>query len=1369
MKFVLREEESGVSEVVGTILILAMTVVLFSTIILWVANIPTPVAQTRVDILASLNIKYDTNGLETGDWINMTHQGGEAMLATATAVYITDAKAAGVVKTYNLHLAQWKVYNGTVSYGMLDGSGTSWSVGQRFSYFSNSLRSSDTITVTVVDLTRSLVLWTSTLNPPAGTRPPVFLNVWAARNQEGTPLDVQTGVGFYVFAQVLDPDGPQDLNRSSVYATLTYYFGQPSCAQPLRMYDDGLQGNHGDVQASDGIFTLFTPSCTGIAFSGMDGSLVLFSAKDNEGHMTTTRMTLQVVPGPTGGNNGGGGGAGSGRPPNLRWNGNQGYNIFRATDWDANHYAATPVRTFMGNQTVVVVVGSLTLQNVYGFDQFLLLDPFSGNPAQSVVYGATKTVASGSIPSTTSAFSFFEFVNGYYIYTYRFKLNDVSVGTNFYTVPPQYPRYYYYANYPLSVLLTDSANDRFTTTDSINITSATGGLRQFPQIKTFSDPHYQNPSSLFASTSMMYVQVAMLTTNPNGTTGEGNGQVLFGNIMIQDFAGGQELNRAPSNGIYSNLPICPPIQACSTSNIAITSDAGTSTYRFAINLARVNQDPWVAGSQNYGLQISSIKDTDESYSGVSTQVVIRAPLYKMDIVTGNTEGTNSAWGTKDYAYFYQDFNGFDLWKKLRVDFCYAGTSVSGESGSGSTCPGTRAPGVQLAFGDFWHDGTLGIAESLQAGGGATPSNGVVEIYRRALDASGAITYLPSFNDKGLPTPCNAIAAGDLTGDGLPEVVCAGANGWIWYYSNDGNWDRVWVDQPSGAPALNTITIGDFNGDGWNDIAVGGASGYLKWYPNLGYGRFQNSGISDYWFASTEQTKTGNITSGTYLQTTQQDGSYESIREAALNIPIQNGTTTNPTMDGGIPPTGWTFAAAYNGATGQTPATGGNPGAFAQITAPFLASQVVAGYWYQPFTVSGSPTFTVNVSLNYMLSAFGATGGGAVTFYAFVDSTSGAPPQVPSGCVASGAGACWTSGSITGLKAWTSVSNFAITGRVSAPGTYYLKVAMYATYLGSGGQSVGGFDNVLLTWSSQAGSTSAMEQYWRMQQLPTRPGTSFTFTLYGHETGGNTPPDYDNFTFAYSANVVGSDPTTGTYTTMLTVNSGTDTTYTFALPASVSGKVLWIRALDTNRIVGATNLDSLFVDFMTINANTPSGTTGIALTGPTTNVNMIDAQDANADGAWDLVAGTTGGNVWVYMGSSGGLVKVGTGAWYSDGGTPIVGVKWGNFSTTYSGLEIALAFGTTIQIIRGDVQTGTPIAPSLPAFNPSTTITAFGVGDINGDGWDDVVIGTTGGSVFLWENLGGGTSWTNAVSIDSVGAPIYFLAIGDTTNSQWMGR
>jgi flagellin-like protein len=1357
MKAVLREEESGVSEVVGTILILAMTVVLFSTIIIWVSNIPTPVAQSRVDIVASLTPRYVLQGglqVEQGDWINMTHQGGEPMLASATAIYITDTKAGGATNTFVVHLARWRVVNGTLSYGMLDGTGASWDVGQRFSYLSQSLSSSDQITVTVVDLNRSIVLWTSTLNPPAGTRPPIFLNVWAARNNVGTPLDVQTNTAFYVFAQIMDPDGAQDLNRNSVNGTLTYYYGSPSCSQPIQMFDDGPSGNHGDAIANDGVFTLFTNSCTGNAVTGMDGSLVLFSVKDLESHVSTTRMVLRVVPG-SGGSQGGGGYGGSGRPPNLRWNGNQGYNIFNASQWDTYGYAALPTRTFRGNETVVLVVGSLSLQNVFGVNQFMLLDPYSGNPAEAVVYGASKTVASASIPSTTSAFSFFQFVNGYYIYTYRFKLNDASVGTNFYTAPPQYPRYYYYASYPLSVLVTDSMNDRFTTTDSINITSAAGGLRLFPAIKTFKDAGYTQPASTFNSTAIVYVQVNMLTANANGSAGEGNGQVLFGNILIQDFAGGQELNRAPTNGIYSNLPVCPPKGSCSSSAIAIWADAGTVSYRFAINLARVNQDPWVAGTQNYGLTIASIKDSDESYASVSIQIQVRAPVYKMDLAMGADQGSNPAWSGHNYALFYQDYNGFDAWKSLLVDTCGAGgQSTSGLSGGGNgKCP--TASNVKLAFGDFWHDGTLGLAESIVAG-----SNAVV-LYRKTIDATGAVVYLPVFFDMSPPSTCTAIAAGDVTGNGLPSLICGGANGWVWYYANNGNWTRTYVDQPTGQQ-INSVTVGDFNGDGWNDIAVGGNTGYLKYYPNLGFGRFQNTGINDNWFAGAEQTVMGNITSGTYLSTYVQDGIYEQPTEVLLNLPLQTGSTANPGFNNTA--ANWTFANAYNGATGSAQASGGNPGAFAQITDPRVASATVAGYWYQPFTISGSSPFTATLSLNYEITVNNAANG--VTMYAFVNATCGKPPQSPTS-------SAWSSGSITGTRGWTtasvSVGQLLTTAPMSTVTTYCLEVAMYARYGATGsGNSVGGFDNVLLSWSSTPGSTSALEQYWRIGPLPTRPGTAFTFNLYGHESGG--PPEYDNFTIAYATNVVGDDPTTGIYTTMRTVAGSSDTSYTYALPAGVAGMTVWIRALDTNRLVTATpTLDSLYVDRMWINANTPSGTTGVTLTADGSTVNMVNAQDANGDGYYDLVAGTQNANIYKYTGGTGGLTS--NGLWYGAGsGNAIVGVKWGNFTTSFPGLEIALAFGTTVRIIRGDVA-NTVIQSSLPAFSPSATITAFAVGDINGDGWDDVAIGTTGssGAIFLWENLGQGTSWTYAVTLDSVGSTVFSIVLGDSTNSQYMGR
>ncbi len=1361
MKVVLREDESGVSEVVGTILILAMTVVLFSTIIIWVSSIPTPVAQTRVDIQSQLTPMF-SGGFERGDWINLTHNGGETLTSLATAIYITDQKGSAAPTTDAAALVAFPTackaslpVAGKCS-GLIDGAGTSWSVGQRFSYYNTSLRTNDKITVTIVDTQKSIVLWNAVLNPAAGARPPVFLNTWASQLSSGTIITPETGKGFYVLAQVMSPGN----TIASVTATITYYYGrtgQQGCAVPKTMVDDGSSG---DAAAADGVYTLYDNACTGFAYSGMDGSLVLFNATDALGRMTTTRMTLHVVPGSGSQGNGSGGYGGSGRPPNLRWNGNQGYNIFNATQWDTFGYTATPTRTFKGGETIVFVVGSLTLQNVFGVNAFDLSDPFSGSPAQAVVYGATKMVGPASQPSTTSAFSFFQFVNGYYIYTYRFKLNDpATVGTNFYLTPPQYPRYYYFANYPVSVLLTDSANNRFTTTDSVNITANDGSLRQFPSIQTYKDPNFTQPGSQFTSTAVVYVQVNMLTTNLNNT-GETGGQVLFGNVRIQDFAGGQELNRAPWNGIYSNLPICPPKGTCSTSVIAIWSDAATRSYRFAINLARVNQDPWVAGLQNYALSITSIKDTDESYSGVSTQIAIQAPLYKMDIITGNTEGTNSAWGTKDYAYFYQDFNGFDLWKKLRVDYCYAGSSVSGVPGTGSTCPSSTD--VLVAFGDFWHDGTLGVAESFIAKSGYA-----VEIYRRAVDASGAVVYLPVAHD----TPavaCTAITAGDVTGDGMPEVICGGSNGWVWYYANNGNWTTVFVEQPAAGQQINSVTVGDFNGDTWNDIAVGGANSYLKYYPNLGYGRFQNTGISDNWFATTEATVSGNLTSGTYLTTYTQDSIYETIREVPVNIPLQTGTT----VDSGMNNTGnaWTFAIAYNGASGTIQTTGGNPASFAQVTSPFLANSVVAGYWYQAFTVTGSPPFTANLNLDWRILTNGAMGGGAVTMYAFVDNAPTPPPlNPPAGSFV------WTSGAQTGTTSWATVSSISVGSKITVPGTYYLKVAMYATYFGTGSQSAGGFDNVFLSWSSTPGSTSMMQQYWRMAALPTRPGTSYTFKLFGHEAGGQTPPDYDNFTFAFATNVAGSDPTTGTYATMFTVSTASDSSYQYAFtpPSSVAGKVLWIRVQDTNHIVGDTNLDTLYVDYMTISADTPAGQTGVPLSGPTSTVNMINAQDGNGDGLSDLVVGTAGGQAFEYVGSAGGLLLSGGGAWYTTpGSAPILGIKWGNFSTAFSGLEIAIAYGNTVRIVRGDVP-GTVITNSLPSYSQWSTSPinrlAFGVGDLNGDGWDDVVIGTTDGTLILWENLGGGTSWTAAVRVDFTGVPIYSLAIGDTTNSQFMGR
>ncbi|MFA5895718.1 MAG: FG-GAP-like repeat-containing protein [Thermoplasmata archaeon] len=1344
MKVVLREDESGVSEVIGTILILAMTVVLFSTIIVWVSSIPGPVAQTRLDIQGTLTPKFGTGaqlGLEVGDYVNLTHNGGEALQPGTTVIYIVDQKGSANSTTYTLrlHLLQ----SGATPNGLLDGADSVWNVGERWTYFNALFSVSDKITVTIVDTSRSTVVWTSTLTPPAGTRPPIFLNVWANRYLGVATISTPvTGAPVYIFGQVTDLDG--DLNSNSVYAILAILYGTSNpCVGPQKMYDDGTNG---DQTPFDGIFTLARTSCLNPDIS-WDGSLVLFNATDLKGHQSTTRMTLHVVPGPTGGTPGGGGNAGSGRPPNLRWNGNQGYNIFNATQWDQFGYQAQETRTFTGSDTVVIVVGSLTLENTFGIDTFNLWDPYSGNPSQAVVYGATKTVSLASAPSSQQSFTFFQFVNGYYVYTYRFKLNDAAtVGTNFYTTPPQYPRYYHFAKYPLSMLLASSTNNKFSTTDSINITSTTGQLRSFPVIQTFADSGFTNPTASFKSTDTVYVKVRMFTVDAVITN------VAFGNVLIQDFSGGSQVWRAPINGYQSNLPICPVTGSCSAGTTAISVKTVQNEYRFAVNLSRVNQDPWVPGPQNYALSISSVKDSDENYGTVTTQIIVTAPLYKMDVLVGSHEASQNAWGTSNYAFFFENFNGFDWWKPLRVDYCTAGTSSSGLSGSGVNCPTSTM--AKVAFGDFNLDGTLDVAESINT----QTSGTAVAIYRHGVDASGNTVYLPVFIDTALTTACTAITTADVTGDGAPEVLCGGANGNVWYYRNDGSWTKVWADQVTSSQ-INSIVAADFNGDGANDIAVGGNNGWLKYYPNLNrQGQFQSSGsISDNWVAIAEQTLKGTVAYGSYLTTYPAANSYEQLTEQSISVPLQAGTTLNGGFNSST--TNWAFGSVGS-ATGSWQSSGGNPAGYAQIVTDSAPSQVVGGYWQQQFNVSGSPPFALTLNLDYNLSTYGATGAGSVTFYAFVDSSPGAPLLGTN---------VWSQTLIAKTPSWpsASVSGSIINNRVNAPGSYWLKVAMYSTYDLTGSQTKGGFDNVKLAWSSTPGTTSALEQYWKMNTLPNRPGTNFNFYVTARATSSS---DYDNYTFYYATNVVGNDPTTGTYTQLVLNPNGNVTTNnatrTAPLPSTLAGLTVWIKVVDTNRYQGFANLDSLYVYQMYINANTPASS-GATLSVPDAgNVNSINAGFPTGGIYASLLAGTSKGNVYRYNGTTGGLVSP-VSAFYSAGTTnSIVGVKWANISALYPGLEVVVAYGSTVKFLTAYGPTGIPFGATL---STGTTITALAVGDVNGDGPDDVVVGTSGGVVTFWANYGGGNTWSSPVAIYSVGAQVYSLVIGDSHNPQYMGR
>jgi len=98
-RHLLREDDLGISEVMGTILILGMTVSLFAAIIVWVTSIPTPQASTRLELDGQLIPLKDNSGNWAGVNITITHRGGESMSFLDTRIYITITKATGVSRT----------------------------------------------------------------------------------------------------------------------------------------------------------------------------------------------------------------------------------------------------------------------------------------------------------------------------------------------------------------------------------------------------------------------------------------------------------------------------------------------------------------------------------------------------------------------------------------------------------------------------------------------------------------------------------------------------------------------------------------------------------------------------------------------------------------------------------------------------------------------------------------------------------------------------------------------------------------------------------------------------------------------------------------------------------------------------------------------------------------------------------------------------------------------------------------------------------------------------------------------------------------------------------------------------------------------
>lgn len=252
MKKIIKKKDwtrHGVSEVVGNILILAITVTLFSSIMYFVTSMPTPNEEVYADF--SSEIKINENGTVT---INITHSGGQALKSYRTQIYLF---VNGTPRTLTFADSS-------------PGLGDEWKTGETFSYTTPFVVTQDTsLSVMIVDTEANTVVWDSILKGHQTTYPPIIGERGVNRTQ------LFAGDQFHFEVKVIDPDG--DLNTSGVFMNASSL----GLSTAVSLVDpDG-----------DGVFV--SPDYT--AQISWNGKQVKFWALDQEGHNSTGRYTLEVL------------------------------------------------------------------------------------------------------------------------------------------------------------------------------------------------------------------------------------------------------------------------------------------------------------------------------------------------------------------------------------------------------------------------------------------------------------------------------------------------------------------------------------------------------------------------------------------------------------------------------------------------------------------------------------------------------------------------------------------------------------------------------------------------------------------------------------------------------------------------------------------------------------------------------------------------------------------------------------------------------------------------------------------------------------------------------------------------------------------
>ncbi|UCG70549.1 MAG: type IV pilin N-terminal domain-containing protein [Thermoplasmata archaeon] len=185
-------DEEGVSEILGDVLILGMTIVLFAGVFLFIYTFPTPDEDIYVEFQSSLSMN------ENGGMINVTHSGGETLRGYDTKIYLQKNSTEEVMI---LNTQGWDEDN--PFYG-IEGD-ENWSPGEIWSYFFGGISSEDNLAISIIDIKSNRMVMKSNLIYKGFNAPPIIME------RGYYPKTAINNSNVIIFAKVQDPNGDDEI------------------------------------------------------------------------------------------------------------------------------------------------------------------------------------------------------------------------------------------------------------------------------------------------------------------------------------------------------------------------------------------------------------------------------------------------------------------------------------------------------------------------------------------------------------------------------------------------------------------------------------------------------------------------------------------------------------------------------------------------------------------------------------------------------------------------------------------------------------------------------------------------------------------------------------------------------------------------------------------------------------------------------------------------------------------------------------------------------------------------------------------------------------------------------------------------------